>query len=332
MDTARFADDLRLIPEKLSALADELGRPDAGLDLLRSTAHTRILVLGMGSSRYAASTVTRAARAGGTAVWDDWASARLVPPPADDLLVIAVSATGRSAEVLHSAEQYAGRGRLIAVTNDPESPLAGLADAVSPLHAGVEVSGVACRTYRHTIVVLERLLGVTGTDVARAELAQAARATQQLFDSQHDWADPLSDVLLSPSGTHVLAPAERLGSAQQSALMVRELPRRLAVACETGDWAHVDLYTARTHDYRAAIMPGSHWDAHAVEWLQQREARFAAIGATLEGAEFTVRFDGDHDVRVRSLVEMLPLEIVADRWRAADPDFTFSTRPADEPD
>lgn len=329
MDTARFADDLRLIPEKLSALADELAQPDAGLDLLRSTRHTRILVLGMGSSRYAASVVTRAARAAGSAVWDEWASARVLPPPADDLLVVAVSATGRSAEVLHSVEQYAGFGRLIAVTNDPESPLAGLADAVSPLHAGVEVSGVACRTYRHTIVVLERLLGVVQRDVARAELEQAASASQQLLDTEHQWAEPLSDVLLSSAGTHILAPAERLGSAQQSALMMRELPRRLAVACETADWAHVDLYTARTHDYRAAIMTGSHWDAQAVEWLQRRGSRFAAIGGTLEGAEFTVRFDGDHDDRVRSLVEMLPFEIVADRWRAADPDFTFSTRPAD---
>lgn len=327
MDTARFHDDLTAIPGAFATLADALVQPDEGAALVDHLAPPRVLVLGMGSSRYAAGRVARAARARGQYVVDELASTDELPPPADDLAVIAISATGGSAEVLHAVERYRNTGRLIAVTNRVDSALAEIADAVSPLHAGVEASGVACRTYRHTHVVLERLLGLTTADAARTELERAAAATRALFDSRADWLEPLAELLLSPAGTHVLAPAERLCSAQQAALMVRELPRRLAIACETGDWSHVDLYTARTHDYRAAIFPGSHWDAQAVDWLTRRGARYAAIGGALEGAEIVVRFPGDEDARIRPLTELLPLELVAEHWRAADPEFAFSGRP-----
>lgn len=326
MDTARFADDLTQIPERYLDLAHQLDQPDAGVDYLRATPHSRVLIIGMGSSRYAAAGVSRRARALGRVVWDELASTEQLPPPAHDLVVIAVSATGRSAEVIAAAERFAGHGRLIAVTNDAESALAGMADAVSPLHAGVEVSGVASRTYRHTIVVLERLLALTESRDAARALTAAARSSHALLESSAAWLDDLAELLLSPFGTHILAPVERFGSAQQAALMMRELPRRLAVACETGDWAHVDLYTARTHDYRAGIFAGSRWDSQAVEWLQLRGARYAAVGGEVDGAEVTVRFDGDADDAVRPLVETLPFELVADRWRAADPEFEFSER------
>lgn len=329
MDTARFRDDLSRIAEQYERLAEALAQPDSGADVMAQGEYGRVLVVGMGSSRYASGRVTRAARARGASVVDDWASAVDLPPPASDLLVIAVSASGSSPEVLAAAERYEGSGRLIAVTNTVDSPLAAMADAVSPLHAEVEVSGAACRTYRHTIVVLERLLGLTDLAQATSELARAAAATRALSDSTASWLPELSAVLDSPDGSHLLAPAERFCSAQQSALMLRELPRRLSVACETGDWSHVDVYTTLTHDYRAAIFTGSPWDEQALEWLQSRSARYAAIGGSLPGAEFELRFEGDDDDRVRVLVETLPFELLANEWLTEDPEFSFSRRPAD---
>lgn len=329
MDTSRFREDLSRIAERYGCLADALDQPDAGAEFMASIEYTRVLILGMGSSRYAAGRVARAARARGASVVDDWASVVDLPAPASDLLVIAVSASGSSLEVLAAADRYGGTGRLIAVTNTVDSPLATMSDAISPLHAEVEVSGAACRTYRHTIVVLERLLGLTDPGQASDELKRAADATLTLSGSAHSWLPTLSDVLNSPDGSHLLAPAERFCSAQQSALMMRELPRRLSVACETGDWAHVDVYTTRTHDYRAAVFTGSPWDTQAVEWLQSRSARYAAIGGSLAGAEFELRFDGDDDDRVRVLVETLPFELLANEWLVDDPEFSFSRRPMD---
>lgn len=329
MDTTRFLDDLNSIAARYRALADALETSHDLADMSDRLGSARVLFLGMGSSRYAADRVARSARATGRPIVADWASAVDLPPPSDDLFVVAVSATGRSAEVLAAVDRYEGRGRLIAVTNSVESPLAERADVVVDLRAGVELSGVASRTYRHTIVVLEQLLGLTDPHRAADELRAAAASTDGLLDTISEWRPELATVLDSDDGVHVLAPAERFCSAQQAALMVRELPRRLAVACETGDWAHVDVYTSRTHDYRAAVLTGSAWDAQAVEWLQSRGARYAAIGGELAGAQVVLRFAGDEDERVRVLVETLPVELVAAEWLAQDPAFAFSRRPLD---
>lgn len=323
MDPAAFHDDLTRIPEQLSALARTARSADDAAALIDDERFTRFLVLGMGSSRFAASRVARRARARGRVVVDELASTRELPPPAPDLLVIAVSATGGSAEVLDAVERYRGRGALVAVTNREDSPLANAADAVSPLLAGAERSGVACRTYRHTIAVLDRLL-MPGLDehTWSAEMDDAASQVSDLMSRRSDWVPPLADLLLVPNGSHLLAPAERAGSAQQSALMLREIPRRPAVASETGDWSHIDVYTTLTLDYRAAIFTGSAWDEPAIEWMRSRGSRFATVGERHSLAELTVPVSGSDATRV--LVEPLVGELLAEHDWSRDPDHTWS--------
>ena len=318
MDTAAFRADLDLIPETLDALADALEAGLPGLDRLPSLGASRVLVLGMGSSRYAADVVARRFRNVGANVLVELASTELLPPAAPDLVVVAVSATGGSAEVLRAIERYLGTGRLVAVTNRPESELGRAADVVVPLLAGVEASGVACRTFRATFAVLdavlEELLGTAPADrFDAATLRRAARANAQLLAGASEWLEPMVSLLDGPTGAWILAPVERLSSAQQSALMVREVPRRIAVASETGDWSHVDVYLTKTTDYRALVCAGSAWDAQALEWMQSRGSRYASLGAELPGAELVVRFDGDDDARVAVLSETLVGELVAER-------------------
>ena len=160
MDPTAFRSDLELIPDTLDRLATHTRAGFAGLDEVaalarRTDSHIRVLILGMGSSRYAADVVARRYRAAGTAVFAELASSATLPPPADDLVVVAVSATGGSVEVLSAVEVYRGRGALVAITNRPESALGLAADAIVPLDAGVEASGIACRTFRATFAVLD---------------------------------------------------------------------------------------------------------------------------------------------------------------------------------
>ncbi len=318
MDTAAFRADLDLIPETLDALADALEAGLPGLERLPSLGAARVLVLGMGSSRYAAAVVARRFRGVGANVLVELASTELLPPAAPDLAVVAVSATGGSAEVLRAIERYRGTGRLIAVTNRPESELGRAADVVVPLLAGVEASGVACRTFRATFAVLdtvlEELLGTAPADrFDAATLRRAARANAQLLADSSEWLEPMASLLDGPTGAWILAPVERLSSAQQAALMVREVPRRIAVASETGDWSHVDVYLTKTTDYRALVSAGSAWDAQALEWMKSRGSRYASLGAALPGAELVVRYDDDDDERVAVLSETLVGELVAER-------------------
>ena len=121
MDTAAFRADLELIPATLAELADTLDAGIPGLERLPTLGAARVLVLGMGSSRYAADVVARRYRAVGANVVVELASASLLPPAAPDLAIVAVSATGGSAEVLRAVERYRGTGRLVAVPSSSSS-------------------------------------------------------------------------------------------------------------------------------------------------------------------------------------------------------------------
>lgn len=332
MEPTRFADDLARIPDTLNTLANTLDTGFPGLEAPhrlgeRVRAHTgdepRVLILGMGSSTYASGLVAREARVHGANVTAELASVDLLPPPAADLIVIAVSATGGSVEVRHAIERYAGTGQLIALTNRTDSAVASAADLTVPMLAEHEASGIASRTFRHTLIVLRQLIAALHADTHPVQriaahlpaLARAAAAAStELLTTAPQWTPDIAATLAGPLGTWVLAPAERWASSQQAALMLREIPRRPAFASETGDWSHVDVYLTKTQDYRALIFAGSRWDAQALEWMTERGSTWVSVGAELPGALHTLRYTGDTDVRVAQLCEVLVAEQVALHW------------------
>jgi hypothetical protein len=118
----------------------------------------------------------------------------------------------------------------------------------------------------------------------------------------------------SQDGLWLLAPAERVASALQGALMVREGPRRRADGCETGDWSHVDVYLTKTFDYRAIVYTGSPWDDAAAQWLQQRGSTSVALGGSFAGARYELRYHCDEDPTVALLTEPVVAELLAAHW------------------
>ena len=331
MDTARFIEDLQLVPDYLDRMAVLLqggypgvaGLPDAG----------RILILGMGSSAYAAATAARKARADGVNVQVELASTALLPPPAPDLLVIAVSATGTSVEVLAAAERYRGTGGLVAVTNRPGSPLAAMADYTVEMNAGEEVSGISCRNFRHSLLVIAAVLERYGASYGMlAETAQrAAAGSRAVLDTSGQWLPQVSELLLGPDGTFLVAPAERFSSAAQGSLMIREVPRRPAYGSETGDWSHVDVYLSKTLDYRALVFTGSRWDQQALDWMMPRGVTVVAVGEGVPEADLTVSYPGQEQWLVSALVETMVPELIAWDWYTKDPEFSWSAQVTAKP-
>lgn len=222
---------------------------------------------------------------------------------------------GTSGETLVAIEPHRGTSRVVALTNRAESQLAQRCDVVVPMHAGHEAGGVACRTYRHTIGCLlaleSQLLGRASPAHA---LRRAAEATHDLLDRRRSWLPDLLAATDSPDGVWLLAPVERLASAMQGALMVREGPRRHAAGCETGDWSHVDVYLTKTLDYRAIVYSGSRWAAEAARWMQDRGTTTVAVGGPFPGARCEIRYDGEDDDRVALLTEPLVAELLAAEW------------------
>ena len=158
-----------------------------------------------------------------------------------------ISAGGSSAETLAAARAVSTSSRVIGLTNAPSSVLAEVVGWAVPMDAGEEVSGVASRTFTATLVrLLELEVLLTGGAGGLGGLADsadaAAAAIDDLLAQRPSWLGEAVEALVGPDGTWLLAPLERWSSAMQGALMLREVPRRLAVGCETGEWSHVDVY------------------------------------------------------------------------------------------
>ncbi|MFN8189822.1 MAG: SIS domain-containing protein [Nocardioidaceae bacterium] len=307
MNPELFLADLHEKPSRLADLRVDdawgfAGRP------------ARILLLGMGSSHYADLVAAARLRSRGIDAVAELASSDLLPSVGPDTLVVAVSASAGSAETLDAVERL---GVPFVAMANREGPLTERAERVVWMQAGEERGGVACRSFQHTLALLLALESHL-TQAPLPPLGAVAAATADLLDTADTWRPRLAELLLGPSGTHVVAPARRISSAFQSSLMLREGPRLPAVGCETGDWSHVDVYLTKTTDYRMLLLGGSRWEPQLLDWTTQRGSTVVALGADVPGAAETLRYRHDEVDDVRLLTETLVAELIAAHaWIAA---------------
>ncbi len=239
---------------------------------------SRFAFTGLGSSRYAALIVASALRAGGTAAWAEYASTSTPTAPAEDLVLVAISASGRTPEVVAAAAAHRGTSLVVAVTNAPNSPLTDQADITIALEAGDEVSGLACRTFRATLAALALL-----TDLADvAGLRPAVDDLALRLGAASLWRARFVDALDGAPSIDVLADASMVGLAEQAALMLREAPRLPATAYDTSDWLHTGVYLALP-GHRVVLYPGTRVDGEVVATVQRRGGEALMVDPPLPG-------------------------------------------------
>lgn len=310
-DPRRFVEDLEAKPGALRELAQALAaeRPWA------STTATprRVVLLGMGSSWFAAQVGAARVRALGVDAVAERASARAAHPGGPGTLAVGISASGGTEETVDALRRHRERGSdTVALTNVAGSSIALTAERTVEMLAGSEAGGVACRSFQHTLVLLLDLESHLGGRVRAGDVARgAAVATEDLLARRTAWLPSTVERLCSTGQAFLIAPAERISSADQGALMFREGPRLSADACETGDWLHVDVYLTKPLDYRALLFTGSRFDDAVMTWIADRGSTVVAVGADRPGAVATIRYVGDDDADVASLTEVLVPELVA---------------------
>jgi len=306
MDPIKFGEDLARKAELTYLLATkEFDWPDLSGQSL--------VFIGMGSSSYAAQAiVNRLQNLGHNSIFS-LASNPFPPKSSDDKTLIAISATGSSIETETAFDNATGFRSKIWLTNSLKRPK----DSVA-MQAGIERGEVASLTYLATHMALLRLCEQLGyiSNLERSFLL-AAEAISDIYDRKEQWLPQLVEHISSPFGTFFIAPSDRICSAQQSALMMRECPRLPAFACETGDWAHVDVYLTKTLDYRAVLFPGSVWEDQFFNWTRQREAKVVTIGFEHQSAATALRYKNDADAIVQLLAEVTFFEVLAQKiWQS----------------
>lgn len=316
MDPHLFLKDLERKAELLNQLADSFSHANPWTEL-GINPQSQLIFIGMGSSHYASSITAMRLRAQGMNAVAELASNSLLPKITDSTVIIAVSASGGSIETLTTVNRLKGKARIIALTNFPDSEIAKASDAIVLMKAEPEIGGVACRSFAHTVALalaLESHLFQKNYILADV-IRSAAAAHAFIWSNRNDWQPKLQEILTAAPASYFVAPAERFSSAQQSALMFREGPRRASVGCETGDWSHVDVYLTKVQDYRLLIFAGSSWEKPLMAWCAERKSHVIAVGGEIEGAEYTFRYPGDESPEVALIVESFFAELIAaDLW------------------
>jgi fructoselysine-6-P-deglycase FrlB-like protein len=316
---AAFLDDIEGEPAILARLLDAYATPDGPLAALPVVlARRRLVLTGLGSSRFAALTAASFLAGRGVVAVVEHASATAALPPSEDLAVVGISASGRTPEAVAALERHRGIGLTVAVTAHPERGLGAAADVTLPLLTPDERSGVACATYLATVAALLLLAGrLAGGYPEPRDLRPAVLSLEALLAERDGWLPAAADLLEHAETLHVVAGAGRLGSAEQAALMLREAPRLPAVAWEAGDWGHVAVYTALPRS-RMVLFGGTPYDSELVRTMAERGGAVLAIGPAAAGAAVQVPLEGADDPLVRALVEVCAIELVAaELWRRA---------------
>lgn len=105
------------------------------------------------------------------------------PPRLAGALVVGVSQSGQSPDIVAVMEEGRNQGCLtVAITNEPDSPLANAADFVLDIQAGPEKAVAATKTYTTELTVIAMLsAALAGDSAARKELRRVPTWMRQVL-------------------------------------------------------------------------------------------------------------------------------------------------------
>lgn len=212
----------------------------------------RVAVVACGTSLNAGQVIATALRGLGgvptdTVVASEADQAVLTP----GTLVVAISQSGETADVLRALDRFAGRHQVLALTNNLHSSLARRADAVLDCHAGPEIGVAATKTFTAQVVVgvsavISALVASGRIDRSRAlalvgDMQRLPGLLAGAAEASADRIPLLVSSVRDASGFLFLGRGAGLPFAAEGALKLKELSYRWAEAYPAGELKHGPL-------------------------------------------------------------------------------------------
>jgi glucosamine--fructose-6-phosphate aminotransferase (isomerizing) len=202
------------------------------------------------------------------------------PPRFIDAIVIGISQSGASPDVVSVVAEGARQGALTAaITNDPSSPLAAAAAHVVDLGAGEERSVAATKTYTASLAAIAAL-AAEGDPQLSGEVARLPGALAAQLALTGDAAAAV-DAAAGWERLTVVGRGAHYATAFEAALKVRELAGIVAEAYSPADLLHGPIATAGPGQPLLAIAPVGPTEGSMRELVaaaRGRGAHVAAIG------------------------------------------------------
>jgi len=158
------------------------------------------------------------------------------PPRLSGALILGISQSGQSPDIVSVLDEGRAQHRpTVAITNDPESPLAQAADIVVPLRSGPETAIAATKSYTAQLAVIgaisETMLGRRDTLLRLPGLATAALEREPAAQS-------MARAMSAFEHAAVLGRGFNLSTAFEWALKMQELSYVVAQPFSTADFLH----------------------------------------------------------------------------------------------
>jgi glucosamine--fructose-6-phosphate aminotransferase (isomerizing) len=161
------------------------------------------------------------------------------PPRLEGGLIVGISQSGRSPDIVAVLQEGRRQGTpTLAITNDPDSPLAAQADYVIPLYAGEERAVAATKTYTTQLAALALLSCCLGDDSDRLEaLRRVPQAVACVLDGEERVARAVERYRYMETCV-VLGRGYNYATAFEIALKLKELNYLIAESYSSADFMH----------------------------------------------------------------------------------------------
>ncbi|MDH4137904.1 MAG: SIS domain-containing protein [Anaerolineae bacterium] len=161
------------------------------------------------------------------------------PPRLEDSLIIGISQSGQSPDIVAVLEEGQRQGvPTLAVTNDPDSPLGAQGDYVLALHAGEEQAVAATKTYTAQLAALALLSCALGDNPDRlAALQRVPLAVESVLDREELVAGAVERYRYMETCV-VLGRGYNYATAFEIALKLKELNYLIAESYSSADFMH----------------------------------------------------------------------------------------------
>ena len=227
-------------------------------------------------------------------------------------LIVAVSQSGQSAEMVRLAQANRKRSAVIAVTNTPESPLAKYANAVVPTRAGHEFS-VSCKTYVTALLAMQWLGDVLcERDLRRTgrELRHAGPAVSAYLADWKSHVRTLTQTLGAVRHLFLVGRGPSLASAGTGALITKESAHFPAEGMSSAAFRHGPIEMLGTQTF-VLVFAGDPKTRDLNERLlldiQRRDGRTELVGEDASCSACRIPVCGPG---IRQILEILPVQMM----------------------
>ena len=169
------------------------------------------------------------------------------PPRLEGSLVVGISQSGQSPDIVSVLREGRRQGvPTLAISNDPNSPLAMQADYIIPLHAGEERAVAATKTYTAQLAVLALLSCTLGDDPDRLEALRRVPLAVERVLGDEAWIAETVERYRYMETCVVLGRGYNYATAFEIALKLKELNYLIAESYSSADFMHGPIAVVRS--------------------------------------------------------------------------------------